>query len=206
MSFHRSVTLAAILSASALIAFSQFHAATPAEASIWTDLDPTYVIESDVPEGGGEGQFDSVTVTDDADGDHEVPVLVRANRGKGPYWARVRAEASGFTPGQSYTVRVTGRAAGTGTNWGVYTWLRYRAGEDGKLHINLRLQLPATKAHVGEQIVLAPAVYRAEDIRRDGRPEKVTKTCILRCERVAPLARFTDYTDPAATLTFTPAE
>ncbi|MBD3689354.1 hypothetical protein H8R18_07420 [Nanchangia anserum] len=189
----------------ALAGMSQVGAAN-AQAAWWDDWDPTYVIESPVNPQTAQGRFDSVLVTDAADGDHEIPVLIHVNRGKGPYYARVQAEASGYTPGAKYTVRITARSAGSGDNWGVYTWQRYTATQDGKLHIDLRLYIPSKRAHVGEQIVAAPAVYKAEDIRQDGRPEKVDKKCVLKCERVAPVTRFEDYTSPDAMITFGPAE
>lgn len=190
----------------ALAGFGQLASTNDAQASLREDLDPTFVFESPVNPETAQGQFDSLVVTDLADGDHTIPVLKRANQGKGPYYARVQAEASGYTPGEKYTVRITARRAGSGENFGVYTWQRYTATEDGKLHIDLNLYMPATRARVGEQIVAAPAVYKAADVRQDGRPQKVDQNCVLKCERVAPVTRFEDYNNPDAMITFGPAE
>lgn len=72
--------------------------------------DPTAVIESPVNPARAEGTFDSVSFTDAADGDHEVSLMDTS--GPGPLGGRKQprgllvAEASGYTPGQYYTVRV----------------------------------------------------------------------------------------------------
>ena len=167
--------------------------------------DPTYVIETPVNPERSEGEFGPVLFTDDADCDHVIPKLERANSGKGPYYGRVQTVASGYAPGKYYTVRITLREAGTGEDWGVYTWLTYKATDEGKLFINLRLQFPS-RAKEGEKIVAVPTVYNANDVRRDGRPKKQKPDCTLRCDRVPPLTAFTDYNDPNATITIGPAE
>ena len=197
------------LAGGAVAAFALIGAgvALPASAHAgWHDLDPTFVIEAPVDPATAQGHFDSLVVTDAVDDDHIVPVLDKAPRGLGPQYARVQAEASGYTPGEKYTVRVTARAAGTGKNWGVYTWQRYTATEDGKLHIDLKLYLPANRAHEGEQIVAAPTVYKASDVRQDGRPNKADSSCILQCDRVAPVTRFDDYNSADAMITFSNAQ
>lgn len=48
-----------------------------------------------------------------------------------------------------------------------------------------------------------PTVYNANDVRRDGRPNKVDENCVLQCERVAPLTAWTDYQYPGAIITMT---
>lgn len=157
--------------------------------------DPTKVIESDPEPGHSEGSIENVTYTADADGGKTL------RAGDGRAYGRVTAEGVGFTPGMYYTVRITLREAGTGEDWGVYTWLTYRATEEGKIHINLRVMSPS-RSHPGERIVAAPAIYSADDIRQDGRPHKADKTCILNCKRVAPLARYTDYNNPESIITY----
>ncbi|AZA12316.1 hypothetical protein [Corynebacterium gerontici] len=156
--------------------------------------DPTKVIEVPVDPSHAEGRVDSVSFTS-LEGSHdlEVPPGVITE-------AWVRAEASGFTPGLYYTVRVTLREAGSGQDWGVYTWLTYRATEDGKLHIKLKVRVP-NRAQSGERIVAVPTVYSANDVRQDGRPKKQDPNCVLQCKRVPPLAAWTNYNDPEATIT-----
>lgn len=167
--------------------------------------DPTQVNEGDVAPDKSEGNIGTVSFTDDADGDHVVPFLEKANAGKGPYYGRVKATATGYTPGQFYTVRITLREAGSGKDWGVYTWQTYKATAQGELHIDLRAQFPS-RAQKGERVVAAPAVYNANDIRRDGRPNKVDPKCVLNCERVAPLTKYTDYNNPESIITIGDAE
>ncbi|MBZ8177404.1 hypothetical protein GSS88_06280 [Corynebacterium sp. 3HC-13] len=167
--------------------------------------DPTQVNEADVKPDHAEGKFGPVTFTDAADGDHVIPFLEKANAGKGPYYGRVQTVATGYTPGQYYTVRVTLRTADNGADWGVYTWQTYQATAQGELHIDLRIEFPS-RAQVGERIVAAPAVYNANDIRRDGRPNKVDPKCVLNCERVAPLTKYKDYSNPDSIITIGQAE
>lgn len=167
--------------------------------------DPTKVNEAEVDPNHAEGEIGTVSFTDDADGDHEVPFLEKANAGKGPYYGRVQTKATGFAPGKYYTVRVTLRNADNGADWGVYTWQTYQATDQGELNIDLRMQFPS-RAQKGERVVAAPAVYNANDIRRDGRPNKVDPKCVLNCERVAPLARYKDYNNPESVITIGDAE
>jgi len=168
--------------------------------------DPTAVIESPVNPARAEGTFDSVSFTDATDGDHEVALMDTS--GPGPLDGRKQprgllvAEASGYTPGQYYTVRVRLHEADSGTPKGTYTWLTYRATDDGRLHIRLPLTLP-TSLQAGDRVVGVPTVYNANDVRRDGRPNKVDENCVLQCERVAPLTAWTDYQDPGAIITMT---
>lgn len=156
--------------------------------------DPTQVIESP-PGQYAHGSITGLTVTDSADGDKVI------EKGDGEHYARVQATGVGFHPGERYTVRITGRTAGEGRDWGVYTWLTYKATADGKLHIDLRLYVPVNRAQSGERIIAAPVVYRAQDVRQDGRPEKADPKCVLKCERVAPVASWTDYNDPNGIVT-----
>ncbi|WP_144936200.1 hypothetical protein [Rothia kristinae] len=190
-SFTRRSTAALAVVGAVLLA-----TAPAADAADWRDwLDPTKVIETDPTPASAQGRIDSLSVTDAADGDHEVPAGTPAR-------AHVRAEASGYTPGQTYTVRITARTADTGQDWGVYTWQSYTTDDAGRLHVDLRMSLPGNRAAAGERIVLVPRIYRAEDVRRDGRPAKQNPRCVLHCPRVAPAAAWTDLTDPAATLVF----
>lgn len=162
--------------------------------------DPTQVIESPVDPEHAEGSVDSVVFTDDADGDHVIAARRDVQDGAGPRYGRVRIHASGFTPGLYYTMRVVLREAGTGEDWGVYTWLTYRATDAGEINGNLRVLIPS-RARPGERVVAVPTIYNANDVRRDGRPEKADPDCVLQCERVAPLAAWTDYDDPRAIVT-----
>ncbi|AZA10208.1 hypothetical protein [Corynebacterium pseudopelargi] len=156
--------------------------------------DPTKVIEVPVNPDRAEGHVDSVKFTD-PQGSHTVHMVPNA-----PTQAVVQAEASGFTPGLYYTVRVTLREAGTGADWGVYTWLTYKATDEGKLHIKLNTYIPS-RAQSGEKVVAVPTVYNANDVRQDGRPNKQDPKCVLECKRVPPLAAWTNYNDPQATIT-----
>lgn len=153
--------------------------------------DPTYVIESPVNPTRAEGAVESVVLTADNSDSKEVTP---------DSWVRVKFLGTGFTPGLYYTARVTLREPGTGKDRSTYTWLTYRATEDGKIHGNLRMPLPFSAAP-GESIVAVPTIYNANDVRRDGRPKKTDPKCALRCERVAPLAAWTDLTDPQAIVT-----
>ncbi|WP_192796002.1 hypothetical protein [Corynebacterium sp. 11A] len=153
--------------------------------------DPTQVIESPVNPNRAEGAVEGVSFTASDSAAKEVSPSD---------WARVTFTGTGFTPGLYYTVRVTLREPGTGRDWGVYTWLTYRATAEGKIHSNLRVFIPS-RAVPGEKVIAVPTVYNAEDVRRDGRPEKADPSCVLQCERVAPLAAYTNLTDPGATIT-----
>lgn len=157
--------------------------------------DPTQVIES-APGEDAHGQLSGLVVRDATTGSNTITA---GSRGA---YARVQAQGTGFTPGERYTVRITARTAGEGRDWGVYTWQTYRATDAGELKIDLRLYLPSNRAKAGEKIVAAPVVYKAEDVRQDGRPEKANPECVLKCERVAPVAAWTDYSNPDATITF----
>lgn len=184
--------------AAGILATSLAAAPEPAEAmNPWRFLDPTRVIEVPPTPESAQGTIESVSFTDDHDGDHTVQ-----NRGHLQHYGRVKAEASGYTPGETYTVRVTAREAGTGDDWGVYTWQSYVADENGRIHVDLRLLIPFNREESpGDQVVAAPVIYRAEDVRQDGRPEKQEPGCVLNCDRVPPLAAWDDYTDPASTIT-----
>lgn len=161
--------------------------------------DPTQVIEVPVDPSHAEGDIVGLTFTDSADGDHVLPVK-KANDGTPPNKARVAFTGVGYTPNLFYTVRVTIREAGSGKDWGVYTWQTYKATEDGKLHVDLSMLIPA-RAKAGEKIVAVPTVYSATDVRRDGRPNKQDPQCVLNCKRVAPLTAWTDYNASDATIT-----
>lgn len=162
--------------------------------------DPTQVIESPVDPNHAEGTINTVVFTDDADGDHVINPKTQINDGTGPRYGRVQIHATGFTPGLYYTMRVVLREAGTGDDWGVYTWLTYQATDAGEINGNLRLAIP-TRAKQGERVVAVPTIYNANDVRRDGRPNKVDSKCVLQCERVAPLAAWTDYNAEDAIVT-----
>ncbi|RAV33224.1 hypothetical protein [Corynebacterium heidelbergense] len=167
--------------------------------------DPTQVIESPVDPGHSEGEIPSVSFTDDTDGDHSIPARVPGHLNEGgERYARVQSTATGFAPGKFYTVRITLREAGSGKDWGVYTWQTYKATDDGKLNINLRVSIP-TRASEGEKVVAAPAVYSADDVGRDGRPNKVDESCVLQCKTVPPLAAWTDYNNADSIITIGPA-
>ena len=194
----RHKALLSLTGAVGVLAASLISAPQPAQAwNPWRVLDPTRVIEVPPTPESTQGTIDSVTFTDDADGDHVVQ-----NRGHIRHYGRVLAEASGYVPGETYTVRVTARTAGSGEDWGVYTWQSYTADADGRIHVDLRLYLPVNRAAPGEQVVAAPVIYRAEDVRQDGRPKKQDPECVLGCDRVPPLAAWSDYQDPASTVTF----
>lgn len=157
--------------------------------------DPTQVIEVPVDQAHAEGSVSSVSFTDDATGGHQISV----DKGK-PTYGRVQAEATGFTPGLYYTVRITLREASNGNDWGVYTWQTYKATADGKLHINLRVLIPS-RAKSGERVAAGVTVYSADQVRQDGRPKKQDPKCVLNCKRVAPLAAWTNYSDPQGAVT-----
>ena len=159
--------------------------------------DPTQVIESPVDPAHAEGQVASVSLVDKDSGGHTQDVSVKGQRR-----AHVTFEGTGFTPNQYYTARVTLREADTGKDWGVYTWQTYKVGEDGMIHGELNMSIPS-RAQAGERIVAVPTIYNADDVRRDGRPNKADPGCTLQCKRVAPLAAWTNYSDPDAVLTFT---
>lgn len=153
--------------------------------------DPTQVIEVPADPSHSEGAITGLTFTDSADGDHTL-VAKKANDGTPANKARVAFTGTGYTPNLFYTVRVTIREAGSGKDWGVYTWQTYKATEDGKLHVDLPMLIPA-RAKAGERIVAVPTVYNATDVRRDGRPNKQDPKCVLQCKRVPPLTAWTDY-------------
>lgn len=177
--------------------------AASADPNPWWSLDPTKAVEVAPDPATAQGSVGAVTMTDDADGDHGMTVT--KGSGSGQHYARVTAEATGFTPGTTYTVRVTARESGTGDDWGVYTWQNYTATADGALHINTRLYVPTNRAHAGEEIVAGVTVYRQADVHQDGRPAKQDDKCVFACKRVPPLAAWRTYNDPADTIEFTAA-
>ena len=83
----------------------------------------------------------------------------------------------------------------------VYTWQTYRATEDGKINIDLGIKSP-NSTQAGEKLIGTVNVYNANDVRQDGRPQKVDSKCALMCERVAPLASHSDFNDANSTITF----
>lgn len=205
----RSVKMVAAVAA-ATVALSGSPAVAGAAGSSWPThstfgegrpwWDPTQVIESPVNPDHAEGSVDSVVFTDEADGDHIIPARANVQDGTGNRYGRVQIHATGFTPGQYYTMRVVLRNAGSGTDWGVYTWLTYQATDAGEINGDLRVLIPS-RAKEGEQVVAVPTIYNANDVRRDGRPNKADKKCVIQCKRVPPLAAWTDYDAPEATVT-----
>lgn len=167
--------------------------------------DPTQVIESPVNPAHSEGTIPSVSFTDASDGDHVIPARVKGHLTEGgDRKGRVKTVATGFAPGKYYTVRVVLREAGTGKDAGVYTWMTYKATEDGKLYIDLKLLIP-TNVQEGQRFVGVPTVYSANDVGRDGRPNKIDEACVLQCKTVPPLAAWTDYNNPESIITIGPA-
>lgn len=185
---------AGTVAATAIVAGS----ATPAMASSadWPQRwwDPSNVIESPVNPDHAEGALNNVSFTNKDDGSHTV-------KAKSGAYVRVKADGTGFTPGQYYTVRA-GLVKSTETsNIVVYTWQTYRATEDGRIIIDLGIKSPGSP-QAGEQLIGTVNVYNANDVRQDGRPQKVDKKCALMCKRVAPLASHSDFTDANSTITF----
>lgn len=185
---------AGILAATAVVAGS----ATPAMASSadWSQRwwDPSNVIESPVNPDHAEGALNSVSFTNKDDGSHAV-------KAKSGATVQVKADGTGFTAGQYYTVRA-GLVKSTETsNIVVYTWQTYRATEDGKINIDLGIKSP-NSTQAGENLIGTVNVYNANDVRQDGRPQKVDSKCALMCERVAPLASHSDFNDANSTITF----
>lgn len=208
MTYSRASKLATVVGAAALL-FAGAGQADAAGSSMpgsstfgdgrpWWD--PTQVIEVPVDPSHAEGTISGLTFTDAADGDHTLPVR-KANDGTPVNRGHVKFTGEGYTPDLFYTVRVTLREAGSGKDWGVYTWQTYKATKDGKLNVDLKLDIPA-RAQAGEHIVAAPTVYSATDVRRDGRPNKQDPQCVLNCKRVPPLTAWTDYNDANATIDF----
>ena len=84
----------------------------------------------------------------------------------------------------------------------VYTWQTDRATEDGKINIDLGIKSPGS-TQAGEQLIGTVNGYNANDVRQDGRPQKVDQRCALMCKRVAPLASHSDFNDANSTISFT---
>ncbi|MDO4928098.1 MAG: hypothetical protein Q3976_03420 [Corynebacterium sp.] len=153
--------------------------------------DPTAVVEADVNPEHAEGTITDVSFTSSADGSKTV------KRGQ---WAHVTATGSDFTPGHYYTVRIVLQTPGDGFDYGVYSWKTYQALEDGTLNLDFQVAIP-NRAVSGEQVLAGIRVYSADDVGRDGRPNKVDEDCVLRCETVAPLAATTDLNDEGSIIT-----
>ncbi|MGX6968630.1 hypothetical protein [Corynebacterium sp. c7Ub_26] len=185
---------AGTLAATAVVAGS----ATPAMASSadWPSRwwDPSNVIESPVNPDHAEGALNNVSFTNESDGSHTV-------KAKSGATVKVKADGTGFTPGQYYTVRA-GLVKSTETsNIVVYTWQTYRATQDGKINIDLGIKSP-NSIQPGEKVIGTVNVYNANDVRQDGRPQKVDSKCALMCERVAPLAAHSDFNDANSTISY----
>lgn len=185
-----SKAITSLLLAGAMLSAPMANAATifPSWRPWW---DPTAVVEADVDQDRSEGTISNVEFTSSADGSKTV------YPGK---WAHVTATGSDFTPGLYYTVRIVLQSAGTGVDYGVYSWKTYQALDDGTLNIDFQVAIPS-RAETGEQVLAAVRVYSADDVGRDGRPNKVDEDCVLRCETVPPLAATTDVNDAGATIT-----
>lgn len=181
--------MASALVAGSILAAPMANAGTifPSWRPSW---DPTAVVEGDVDPSHSEGNIENVQFSGN-DGSKTVAP------GK---WTHVTATGTDFTPGQYYTARIVLQTAGDGVDYGVYSWKTYKATDDGTLNLDFQVALPS-RAQSGERVLAAIRVYSADDVGRDGRPNKVDEDCVLRCETVPPLAATTDLDNEDAIIT-----